>query len=152
MDDKIWHGTNGQKLTNKQVQAIRRDRRHRETIAAEFHITPNTVQNIRCGNRWKSLPWPASARPWSIEDLRLAASQVKLTPAQVHAIRADRRMLKTIAGEYGLDQSTVSLIRNGKRWMWLPWKHPTPLEIGERLPPRHRERLSEVSMEVCAMA
>lgn len=43
----------------------------------------------------------------------------KLSPNQVIAIRADRRMLREIAGEYAISEATVSFIRNGKRWQCL---------------------------------
>jgi len=43
----------------------------------------------------------------------------KLLPAQVIAIRADRRLLREIAGQYAISEATVSYIRNGKRWQCL---------------------------------
>ena len=43
----------------------------------------------------------------------------KLTEAQVIAIRADTRFQKTIAKEYGISQSLVSVLKNNKRWAHL---------------------------------
>jgi predicted XRE-type DNA-binding protein len=40
----------------------------------------------------------------------------KLTLAQVNAIRRDRRLQREIANEYGVQQSAISRIKNGKRW------------------------------------
>jgi hypothetical protein len=40
----------------------------------------------------------------------------KLTDQQVRAIRADVRMLKDIAADYGVSFQLISGIRNGKRW------------------------------------
>jgi len=40
----------------------------------------------------------------------------KLTLGQVEEIRVDARLLREIAADYGVGQSMVSLIRNGKRW------------------------------------
>ena len=41
----------------------------------------------------------------------------KLTKAQVIAIRADTRTQKEIAAEYGVQQSQISRIKNGVRWI-----------------------------------
>ena len=41
----------------------------------------------------------------------------KLTKAQVIAIRADIRTQKEIATEYGVQQSQISRIKNGVRWI-----------------------------------
>lgn len=41
----------------------------------------------------------------------------KLTKAQVIAIRADIRTQKEIAAEYGVQQSQISRIKNGIRWI-----------------------------------
>ena len=41
----------------------------------------------------------------------------KLTKAQVIAIRADTRTQKEIAAEYGVQQSQISRIKNGIRWI-----------------------------------
>lgn len=41
----------------------------------------------------------------------------KLTKAQVIAIRADTRTQKEIAVEYGVQQSQISRIKNGIRWI-----------------------------------
>ena len=45
--------------------------------------------------------------------------QQKLSESQVLAIRDDLRSLKEIASDYGIDPSTVSLIRNKKRWVFV---------------------------------
>lgn len=43
----------------------------------------------------------------------------KLTVEQVRGIRADSRSLSILAREYGVDLSTISLIKNGKRYRWV---------------------------------
>jgi hypothetical protein len=40
----------------------------------------------------------------------------KLTEAQVRAIRADARLQREIAAEYGVRENTISRIKSGKRW------------------------------------
>jgi hypothetical protein len=42
--------------------------------------------------------------------------RAKLTPEQVRAIRVASRITITIAADYGIAQSRVSAIRNGKPW------------------------------------
>jgi len=43
----------------------------------------------------------------------------KLTRDQVLAIRDDRRTQAAIAADYGISDSQVGRIKNGKRWSWL---------------------------------
>lgn len=49
-----------------------------------------------------------------------ACGKAKLTAAQVAAIRADSRIHKEVADEYGVCKSTVSHIRTGRTWKHLP--------------------------------
>jgi hypothetical protein len=46
-------------------------------------------------------------------------SQRKLTEEQVRAIRADPRVQRVIAEEYGLSQQGVNNIKTGRNWGWL---------------------------------
>lgn len=43
----------------------------------------------------------------------------KLTVDQVRAIRADTRLQKEIATEYGVHQVTICEIKTGKKWSWV---------------------------------
>lgn len=45
-----------------------------------------------------------------------ANGHAKLTAAQVADIRRDARTQRAIAAQYGVDESTISQIRAGKRW------------------------------------
>lgn len=45
--------------------------------------------------------------------------QAKLTAEQVLAIRADDRVQRVVAADYGIGQQTVSEIKLGKKWGWL---------------------------------
>jgi hypothetical protein len=45
-----------------------------------------------------------------------AVRNAKITDADALAIRADKRLLREIATEYGVSQGQVSEIRNGKSW------------------------------------
>lgn len=48
------------------------------------------------------------------------ASNVRLSNAQIAAIRADLRPQRVVAAEYGIDPGSVCRIRNGKAWRHLP--------------------------------
>ena len=43
----------------------------------------------------------------------------KLTAEQVRAIRADTRLGRVIAEEYGVTKDTINKIKTGKHWSWL---------------------------------
>jgi hypothetical protein len=43
-------------------------------------------------------------------------TQAKLTEKDVQAIRLDARPQRTIAKDYGITQSSISLIQSGKGW------------------------------------
>lgn len=47
-------------------------------------------------------------------------AKTKLTDAQVIAIRADDRLLKVIADQYGIAVNTVGYIQRGDTWKHLP--------------------------------
>jgi hypothetical protein len=47
---------------------------------------------------------------------RHARTNAKITSAQAAAIRADPRLLREIAADYGIDFSTVGRIRRGDTW------------------------------------
>jgi hypothetical protein len=49
-----------------------------------------------------------------------ASGRSKLTSADVYAIRADTRLLREIAADYGISEGNVSLIKRRKRWAHLP--------------------------------
>jgi hypothetical protein len=42
-----------------------------------------------------------------------------LSEDDVRAIRHDPRSSRPVASEYGVDRSTITRIRNRKRWAWL---------------------------------
>jgi len=47
----------------------------------------------------------------------------KLTPEQVHCIRASKASGTVLADMYKVSDTTISQIRNGKIWQHLPWVH-----------------------------
>lgn len=49
-----------------------------------------------------------------------ANARAKLTEEQVQAIRASSDSVRTLGKRYGVDFSTISQIRTGKLWGWLP--------------------------------
>jgi hypothetical protein len=44
------------KLTLRQAQAIRRDKRQTCRVASEYGVSDSTVRRIRCGSHWRMLP------------------------------------------------------------------------------------------------
>lgn len=55
--DRVRHGTNGQKLTNAEVQAIRAQPDvSRADLAARYGVTAGMISHIRTGHSWSSLP------------------------------------------------------------------------------------------------
>lgn len=49
-----------------------------------------------------------------------ANARAKLTEEQVQAIRGSSDSVRTLGKRYGVDFSTISQIRTGKLWGWLP--------------------------------
>ena len=55
----------------------------------------------------------------SLDRHRDGTANNKLTEGQVRAIRADTRLQREIAEEYGVARATISLIKNGRLWNWV---------------------------------
>lgn len=91
-------------LSEDQVKAIHSDDRPTETIAAEYGISDTSVRRIRAGETWTHA---LERRP------RL--QRIKLSDADVAAIKADTRNQCQIAKAYGVKPSTINKIVNGRR-------------------------------------
>lgn len=68
---------------------------------------------------------PAHLRPGTHDDNMLdkmtrGRQNHKLSLEAVKAIRADNRTHKEIAETHGVSQSTVTMIKQRKRWAWVP--------------------------------
>lgn len=96
----------GAKLTEQQALAIMQDPRACTTIAAEYGITTAMVDKIRNGKSWRHLFAPT----WK-EQRKSAAGRVTLNDKQRKAIYTDTRTQHVIAKEYGVSQSTISVIK-----------------------------------------
>lgn len=107
------------KLTEAQVIAIRADTRLPRIIAPEYGVNPQTIREVQKGGDWRHLPL---SRPYRRHN-------AKLTAEQVAAIRADPRLHREIAADYGVHFGTVSEIKRGTKW--------TRTMTG---PPEHRYR------------
>jgi len=73
-------------------------------------------------NRLKNLRWDTT-RNNQLDRIKHGTSNrgeqcaaAKLTEAQVLVIRADTRLQREIAAEYGVRENTISRIKSGKRW------------------------------------
>lgn len=75
-----------------------------------------------CDNKATNLRWDTT-RNNQLDRIKHGTSNrgeqcaaAKLTEAQVRAIRADTRLQREIAAEYGVRENTISRIKSGKRW------------------------------------
>jgi len=102
------------------------------------------LNGIRTDNRPENLDWGTPKQNSADANATGAfsgpkASQSKLTPSEVDAIRESDLPQAEIAEQYGITQPTVSKIRSGKRWRN---EHPSP-------PPRNRPiDFSRITLEV----
>lgn len=102
------------KLTTTQVLAIREGAHTGQTaraLAQQYEVVPSTAQEIITGRTWKHLDTSNCIKN----------RQMKLTDAQVECIRNRYRdehiKQSTLAEEFAVHYSTVSLIVNEKRRM-----------------------------------
>lgn len=112
--DKILHGTTNRgerspmaKISNRDVVAIRHDRRSDEAVGKAFGITRREVRKIRQGVRWSHIPLEPGYRP---KDFR----EQKVSDAQVRAIYADPRHPTEIAVDYGVTRHYVADVKRGR--------------------------------------
>ena len=92
------------KLTWSDIAEIRNDARPAIEIARSYGVSQATISNILNGKRWPSAGYVRTHKP----------GNEKLTEGQVTAIRADHRVGRVIANEFGVSQGLVSLIKRGK--------------------------------------
>lgn len=97
------------KLTEDDVRKIRSMSGTFKSIASAFGINESTVSVIRSRKSWAHLDTHHSVTLHQ-------KSNVKLTNEIAQAIRADQRVQRDIAREYGVSEATVSMIKSGKIW------------------------------------
>jgi hypothetical protein len=104
------------KLTPADVLAIHRDMRPHRTVAKTYGITGKTVKSIRTRRLWPEIE--REALP--LDRFGIVQGEevngAKLTPDLVRAIRADPRMQRIIAHDYGITQTLVSQVKLRKIW------------------------------------
>lgn len=77
----------------------------------------NRLQNLRWGTRAENYE---DARRHGTNSKGNRHGSAKLTEDAVLAIRADKRLHREIALDYGVSRSRVTTIKNRKDWAWLP--------------------------------
>ena len=98
--------------------------------SADMHAAhaPAICHNRSCVNpahlRWAT---PVQNQADQLADGTQARGQRlgKLTEPQVLEVRADHRLLREIAADYGVSEPTVSMIKSRTTWAWLDDPHPT---------------------------
>lgn len=95
-------------LTEDQVAEIRslRGKEVQRVTAERYGVCHQSVSQIQRGTRWVYVDGRPPSKP----------VRPRLTPQVVDAIRKDTRLLRVVAAEYGISESSVSAIRRGKRW------------------------------------
>jgi len=112
-------------LTDAQVLAIRADKRTEKQVAREYGLAPGTVGQIRRRKTHTHLP-PQEG------DYQPADSLLRLTDAQVRAIRSDARGNAAVAAELGCTAMTVWCIRTGRAYAHVtdaPAPPPSPPHV-----------------------
>lgn len=97
-----------QRFTEGEIMAIRADGRTEREIAAEYGASQSAINQIRTGKTYKSHGGEVRARG--------RERQRKLTTEQVREIRTSKKLGKDLAGKYGVSRSTISKIKNDKRY------------------------------------
>lgn len=103
------------KVTADQARAIAVDPRPTGVVAAEYSVTKGTVCLVRQGKIWGS---EVIERLWEPQP-RSRSRKAALTESQVRAVRSDTRLHTTIAAEYGVSASAVSLVKRRKSYTWV---------------------------------
>ena len=112
--DMYRHGYKGRrKLDEEQVRDMRRMAKRgavREELAEWFGVSPTTVSGVCHGVIYEDCPGPVIDR--------LRQPHAKLSDGQVVEIRRKLQagaVGRDLASQYGVHESTISLIKSGKR-------------------------------------
>jgi hypothetical protein len=102
------------KLTEETVRAILASAETDKALAAKFGVTSTNIIAIRQRTTWKHLT-DSQGRPYPAVPL-VGPKKGRLTPDDIRAIRADPRLHKEIAADFGVARNHVVNIKNGVRW------------------------------------
>lgn len=90
-------------LTKADAMAIAASDEPTKVLAERYGVSDTTVRNIRNGRRWRVVP------------PRTLPLNIKLSDADIEAIRRDTRNQSEIARAYGVKPSTINKIVRGRR-------------------------------------
>lgn len=93
------------KITDDVVSQLLAETGSHKEVAKKFGLSETTVCAIRQGRHRKYIQTPNNY-----------VSPQTMTPEKVREIRASTELIQVLADRYGVDKSTISLIRNYKRW------------------------------------
>lgn len=102
------------KLNDTLVQAIRNSTERDCEIAKQLGVDDETIRAIRIGRNWRHVGGPirshnqSNVKPWA-----------KLREADVRSIRINVASNKTMAQQFGVNPSVISMIRRLKSWAWV---------------------------------
>jgi transposase-like protein len=111
---RVPHGVKGEKhhaaiLTDAQRAAIVADKRGHSAVAREYGVSPQVVFYVRKAAGEDTPAYKSEAQ-------RSANPNVRLTPDDIRAIRADTRKPRFVAADYGIIPDYVTMIRKRKVW------------------------------------
>lgn len=95
------------KITEKEARLILSDKRTHQEVAQEYGLTIGIVRDVRLGNSWRNIPR---------KDISYKRKNCKINEEIASMIISDSCSGKEASGKYGLSASTISEVRNGKRW------------------------------------
>jgi len=105
------------KLSEDDVIAIRKDARTATEIADSYIISADNVHLIKNYKAWTHIPPTPDDVPSADATVRgTDKPSAKLNEDKVRAIRKDPRSQQKIADQYGVARSTISDIKNYKKW------------------------------------
>lgn len=106
------------KLTETDVLAILGSADTDAALAQQFGVTTATIVAVKQRRIWKHLR-DSHGNPYAPVPLTYASRKSgkrKLGPEDVRAIRADLRLHREIAADYGINRNMVGRIKSGDRW------------------------------------
>jgi hypothetical protein len=106
------------KLTDEKVVAILGSPESDADLARQFGVTTPTIVAVKQRKIWRHLR-DSDGEPYEAVPLVYASRSTgkrKLTPENVRDIRADGRLHREIAADYGIARNMVGRIKAGNRW------------------------------------
>ncbi len=108
------------KLSKAAASEIRETVGNLNALAEKFGVSRTVIAGVRRGDGWPSCETPPQPRHTRTGE---GAYQVRLTEADIRAIRTSTEPYSVLTKRYGLHSGSISRIRN-----FLRWKHVSPQE------------------------